>query len=354
MSWGKEIDTWASRLVKAWETGDMQRYRELAGRLDGVFSDAAIDAHAGELFDQMGRALVAGIDGTVKALAQIDLGFGPDDTSALDFVKGRKEVASTLDSAAWRGVPYQLRDRAFFSAKVNDLKTLQEMKTRVQAGLSWKPGEDNGPVMDAGRFSKEMRAILINGGVRTAAPEELGTLRDILATQRTALVFKTQTDMARGWASLKTGMDPDILDAVPAYEFTRIVPRRNPRPSSFWDARWATAVAQVNGEGCMVSPKVALKPSPVWQALGDLGPFGNPFDPFDFGTGMGREDRDRDYCETVGLLERNQPVEPGKVPDLTERMEEGVADLDPSLISRLLGWFGDQVKIEGEKAVWIG
>lgn len=351
MSWGSEIDQWTERLIKAWDSGDMARFRELAKGLDEVWSDQALDAHAQELFGAMGKALAGGIDGTLNALSAIDLGFGPASTEALDFVKGRKAVAATLDSAGWKDVVYQLRDRAFFSSKVNDLTTLTEMKTRIESALS---GEAGAPVMDSGRFQKEMRAILINGGVRTADAEELGSLKDIMATRRLELVYKVQTETARGYASRKVGMDPDILDAVPGYLFTRIVPKRNPRPDSFWSGRWSRAVAAVGGRGCIETPMMCLKTSPVLQALGNLGPFGNPFDPFDYNTGMGLVDQDRAACEAVGLLNPGDAVDPVKIPDMNERMEEGVDGLGFEELKRLVSFFGDQIQILGNRAKWVG
>lgn len=353
MSWSAPINTYADKLTAAWNKGDMPAFRRLAGQLDAVFSDAALDAHGEELFYALGSAAAAGMDASLKALAQIDLGFGPSHTDALPFVAARKDIAALLDSAAWRDVPYALRDRAFFSARVADLQTLTEMRTRIEAALDWTPGgEEGGPVMDGGRFEKEMRRILINGGVRTASQEELGTVRDIMSTPRLQLIFKTQTEMARGWSALKTGMDPDILSAVPAYEFVRVLTRKNPRPSSFWQSRWRQAVAIARGVGCLESAMVGLKTSPVWQALGNLGPFGNPFDPFDYGTGMGREDRDRDYCEAVGLLKAGEPVRPVRVPDLNERLDAGVDGLDESALARLKSAFGTQIRIEAGRAIW--
>lgn len=350
--WGSEIDSWTERLIRAWNTGDMPAFRKIAEGLDAVFTDDAMDLHAGLLFEAMGKSLVSGIDTAVKSLSLIDYGFGPQNTRGLDFVSGRKEVASRLDSAGWQTVPYQLRDRAFFSSKVNDLQTLSDMKSRIQTALDWTLGKENGPVMDGQRFAKDMRGILINGGVRTADGPGVGTLRDIMATRRLELVWNVQTSMARGFAGMKTGMDPDLLDAVPGFLFTRISPRRNPRPDSFWRDRWSRACAMANYEGCIEEPMMCLKTSPVLRALGSLGPFGNPFDPFDYNTGMGLEDQDRDACEAVGLLERNEPVEPVKVPDLDQRMEEGVSNIRPELLDRLDLYFGDQVSVNGDKAVW--
>lgn len=345
-NWGSEINLWTERLIKAWESGDMARFRELAKGIDGVWSDKAMDLHAEELYGALADAVAGGIDATLQTMSASDFG--------LEFIQGRKEVAATLDSAEWSKVPYQLRERAFFSSKVNDIKTLQEVKTRVEAALTWKPGDTSAPVMDSGLFAKEMRGILINGGVRTADATELGTLKDIMSTQRMKLVFDTQTAMARGWSEMKTGMDPDLLDAFPGYHFTRLMPKRNPRPGGYWDAQWSQAVAAARGVGCILSPKMGLKTSPVWQALGNLGPFGNPFAPFAYGSGMGLEDADRYTCESVGLLKKDEVIEPMKVPDLTDRMEEGISGIGADLISRIKGFFGDQVKIDGDKAVWAG
>lgn len=355
MGWGNGISAWADKLAAAWDRGDMPSFRELAGLADQEFSDGAMDLHAAELFDGMGRALVKGIsaaEGAARALAQIDIGFGPQDSAALDFLRGRRETASLLDSAGWRTVPYQLRDRAFFSSRVNDLRTLAAMKARIAKALAWTPGQPNGPVMDGQRFAKEMRAILINGGVRTARPEDLGGLKDIMSVRRLELIHDVQTEMARGFGAARRGMDPDILDAVPGYRFTRIAARRNPRPDGFWMDRWAQACAMAGGVGCLARPAVCLKTSPALQALGSLGPFGNPFAPFDWGSGMGLEDLDRAACEAAGLLRRNEPMEPAPVPDLDARMEEGVEDVPPALLDRLDLYFGDQVSVDGGRAVW--
>jgi len=352
MAWGSEINAWTERLVKAWNTGDMPEFRRLAKKADAVFSEEALQEHGVALFNELGMAATAGIEASFQVLAQIDLGFGPSDTAGLEFVQGRKVVEAMMNSAGWRDVPYLLRDRAFFSAYVADMQTLSEMKARISLALGWKPGDDDGPVMDAGRFEKEMRRILINGDVRTAAPEELGTVRDIMSTPRLQLIFRTQKDMARGWSEMKTGMDPDLLDAVPGYEFVRITPRRNPRPDAFWDGRWRQACSMAGGKGCIVSPKVALKTSPVWQMLGNLGPFGNPFDPFDYGTGMGREELDRAFCEAVGLIGAEERVAPVKVPDLNERLDAGVSGLDAESLDRLQARFGRQITIDGDRAVW--
>ena len=72
MGWGNGISAWADKLAAAWDRGDMPAFRELAGLADQEFSDGAMDLHAAELFDGMGRALVKGIsaaEGAARALS---------------------------------------------------------------------------------------------------------------------------------------------------------------------------------------------------------------------------------------------------------------------------------------------
>jgi ABC-type sugar transport system ATPase subunit len=61
---------------------------------------------------------------------------------------------------------------------------------------------------------------------------------------------------------------------------------------------------------------------------------------------------DRAACEAAGLLGRGEPVKPVPVPDLDARMEEGVEGVKPELLDRLDLYFGDQVSVDGDRAVW--
>ena len=58
---------------------------------------------------------------------------------------------------------------------------------------------------------------------------------------------------------------------------------------------------------------MALKDSPIWQALGDgAGGFRdtllNPYPPFAYGSGMGWVAVDRDRCVTLGLIGEDEEV----------------------------------------------
>jgi len=73
---------------------------------------------------------------------------------------------------------------------------------------------------------------------------------------------------AHGFAARKADMDPNLLDAYPAYRLIRVESRRIPRD---WYERWGEAGAAVGWEGASKTDLVALKTSPIWAALSRFG-----------------------------------------------------------------------------------
>jgi hypothetical protein len=106
---------------------------------------------------------------------------------------------------------------------------------------------------------------------------------------------------AHAYAARQADLDPDVLDAYPAYRLVRVESRRVPRD---WYERWGAAGASTGWAGASRSTMVALKTSPIWAALSR---FGRPWPPFDYGSGMGLEDVDREEAEGLGLLPKGQP-----------------------------------------------
>jgi len=142
-------------------------------------------------------------------------------------------------------------------------------------------------------------------------------ITDPASRRRLDLIVKTRSSMASNAAAVNA-QDEYSVYAVPAWELKRYGQRSVPRD---WAARWKAAGDSVGWEGA--SPDfgnmVALKASPIWQALGDgaggyRDTLGNPYPPFAFSSGMGWRRVRRDRCIELGLIgEHEQPPVPQKV-----------------------------------------
>ena len=98
----------------------------------------------------------------------------------------------------------------------------------------------------------------------------------------------------------------------------------------------------------------ALKNSPIWAALGALGPFGNPYPPFDWGSGMGASDLTREEAEDLALLKPDEPMPRTPPPGFNARLEADAVEISPEVQEKLRGQFGDQIQISGGRASWRG
>jgi len=130
-----------------------------------------------------------------------------------------------------------------------------------------------------------------------------GGLTNPASIRRLNLILETQTQMAASVAQIAE-QTPAVVEMWPAWELVRLEGRQVPRAD--WPRRWAHAGESVNWEGALKGRFIALKSSPIWQALGDgAGGFrdtlGNPYPPFAYFSGMGWEDVDADTCRALGL-----------------------------------------------------
>jgi hypothetical protein len=112
--------------------------------------------------------------------------------------------------------------------------------------------------------------------------------------------------------------------------------RRVPRGD--WKQRWAEAGGRLYG-GRMI----ALKTDPVWV---NLNRFGVPYPPYDYGSGMGVMDIDRDAAVKLGLIGETEKLTPEPVP-FPETAEFSFPDLAamPELQASILKVFGAGAKI---------
>lgn len=130
-------------------------------------------------------------------------------------------------------------------------------------------------------------------------------ITDPASIKRINLVVETQAETAAGAARVNSQTD-GTLYAFPAWELVRYEGRRMQRD---WAARWKAAGSAVGWEGVSrdFGRMVALKDSPIWQALGNgaggyRDTLGNPYPPFAFNSGMDWDGVRRDECVELGLI----------------------------------------------------
>lgn len=249
----------------------------------------------------------------------------------------------------WSDVPEALRDRAMFSARVENLRLLQSFQDRLaqSIGILRRPGMGKdggeGAYQTRERFIAEHQAMGREFGLAPSDPGERGGLKDITSERRLGLIYDTQTKMAQGYARHRMGQDPDVLRAFPALEFVRVASRKAPRGD--WKRRWIAAGGAVFG-GRMI----ARVNDPVWRKLSR---FGKPYAPFDFGSGMGTRKVARREAERLGVTAPGEEPPAGAVEDFNAGLEQSVADLRPEFQRQLKNIFQEQIEIEDGVAKWL-
>ena len=157
------------------------------------------------------------------------------------------------------------------------------------------------------------------------SPLDGGGLTNPASIRRLNLIIDTQRQMAASVSRIQT-QTPAVLERWPAWELTRLVGKAVPRED--WPARWRNAGESIGWEGALKDRFIALKTSPIWQALGDgAGGFrdtlGNPYPPFAYSSGMAWVAVDRETCERLGL----SGPEPETVPSASlSPAEKDIAD----------------------------
>jgi hypothetical protein len=273
--------------------------------------------------------------------------------AAVERIARRTPVTSGLSAKQWQDVPLALRDRATFSAKVESSRFLQSAQDRLltsirdaRKAIIRPDGQADTVLMDKGRFISEMRRIALDEGLGPTGPRDM---EDIRSSSRLGLIFDMAEKQAYGYAQRKVGLDPDVLDAFPAQRLVRIRQSKAPRD---WDARWQEAGDQVGWEGALQTDMVALKTSPIWEALSI---FGVPWPPFDYGSGMGLRDARRSEAEALGLLDPGERITGDEAEErFNAELEASVKGWRPDQIATLRGAFGDQVQERGGRLVWQG
>jgi len=163
-------------------------------------------------------------------------------------------------------------------------------------------------------------------------------VKDPASERRLNLILDTQRQMAAS-VSLLVRQDEGTVAQFPGWELCRMGSRAMPRKD--WLARWQYAGRSVGWQGAVDHPIygdanafgfLALKSSPIWQAIGDgAGGFNdtlrNPYPPFAYGSGMAWQDADRETCERYGLVGDASGAE--RSPRPTDAVSQSPPSLSP-------------------------
>lgn len=253
--------------------------------------------------------------------------------AATERLSSKTPVGSALRTAEWSQFQLALRDRAFFTAGVEDVRTVALLQDGIRQALDHSGGQ----YMSKPQFVATLRTKL------GAAPGDSGELTDLTSRRRLELIYDFNVQDAREYARFVTGNDPAALDAYPAQELIREQYRIEPRD---WAEIWASKGGTFYG-----TRMIARKDDPIWTAISR---FGRPWPPFDFGSGMGLENIDRDEAESLGLLTPDDQVSPPLV-EFNKNLQATLPKATPALMESFKALFGDQVDVGRDgKVTWQG
>lgn len=216
----------------------------------------------------------------------------PSQTSADMTLGEQNPLATGLSSAELKASwPARIKDHSIFSARTTSQSYIDMVKKRLTEVAAGEVTPQHAEAMlrrtlaDLG-YSPETGFPDAQGKVPPATP---GDIRDLSASRRIQLILDTNVKQARSMGQLAASEDPMLLMMQPAWELTRVGARKKPRGD--WLRRWAAAGGKVGWRGALKRRMVALKTSPIWQALADgAGGFkdaiGTPYPPFAFGSGL--------------------------------------------------------------------
>ncbi len=258
------------------------------------------------------------------------------DKKAVSRFDSLKTYPSAMSSADWAKIEPAFREKCFFSARVSNAEVLGKMRELIGKALDDTKRNPNQAHVSKDKFISEMKSYLKSKGYAMGGT----SLTDITSRRRLGLIFQMNVDEAREYGRYVRGQDPELLDAFPAWEFTRIEHRRVPRTD--WERRFRAAGGKViNGR------MVALKSSDVWT---NLSRFGRPYPPFDFGSGMGVVDIERSDAIKLGLIPDDEPAD--EIPDFDCVLETEVSlDRIPEEFREQIIKETPNVEIRGNKLV---
>lgn len=241
-----------------------------------------------------------------------------------------------LTSDDWASISAGIKDRAFFSSRVESTRFLDMCRTRIAEMLANKPSESGAVMSRAQVVSDIMRAARESGIAR-------GTERitDPGSMARANVIIDTNAGMAEGYLAAMQANTYGARLAFPAQELVRIEERINHRR---WRDIWTSHGGRLYG-----NRMIALKEDPIWIAISR---FGTPYPPFDFNSGMGLDDVSFEEAVSLGVIQSDyQPPQKSPMKSFNEKLEAD-CDFKNDEWTRLKAVFGDQIRQDGKKIIW--
>lgn len=257
-----------------------------------------------------------------------------DFQEALRIASDRNLLPTNLSSAQIAEWDAELKNLSVFSARTNQIAHLQKIKDLAEDLLKGEFNEATARALlqdsaDALSYdpARGFPGLDENGLTGSIPPAEPGSLRDLSSETRTQLIVRTQMRQMANRGYREQGTSPDALFQFPAWEFTRIYPRTNPRTD--WLDRWAESGGLIYG-GRMI----AEKGSPVWAAMGSKTLFsdaiGTDYPPFWYNSGGGWRQVSRANCTALGV-----PLSAKATPAPRLDQVEQAAKFDPKFLKQL-------------------
>ena len=242
----------------------------------------------------------------------------------------RENLPSSLSSAEWESVPSEIRDRAFFMAKVMDAEILQRFRDGVNDIMEGRTGQVTA--------EKEIFMWLEDRGYKP--PDgKAGGLEDLSSLDRINVVLRTNLALASNhaaWARSQTS-----IKAFPCKELFRISQRMEPRD---WDFTWNQAKSELaHIPGVHPTLKIALLNHPIWWKISR---FDTPYPVFDYGSGMTTRAISRTKAIELGFkLDPNDPMQKPIYRSVNDALEVTPQVSDPKFRESLkdkLGRFAEE------------
>ena len=258
-----------------------------------------------------------------------------------------RQILPTAKSAAEIRAAYDLavRQRSFFSARTTQARYLRRLRDMCDAFAQGEVSQADAEYalraeLDSLGYDPEAGGFPGDEGIPPAKP---GELRDRSSHCRLDLILRTQRELSGNLArKAAAAADPELAADWPAWRLVRAGAPLHPRN---WEVRWQAAWAACGGKGAHPTEMVALKSSPIWEALGEYGEdsTGSDCPPFAYNSTMAWEDVDREEAVRLGLIGEDEDVSIDFEGDLGDgEIAEALAALSPE----------DLAALEEELAAW--